>query len=195
MALSAAIVTPAQQDKGTMDPVALMAGVRDRNRTALEKIFTHFGPRIKALMQRSGADPALAEDIMQDVFVTVWTKADQYDSRRGSVSAWIFTIARNARIDRLRRQSSSPYEDVESLDLPDDSDGAEELIYADQRAELVTKAIDELPCEQRSIIELAFMHDMKQTEIAARLTIPLGTVKSRTRLAFAKLKQRLEAIK
>ncbi|MCB1511887.1 MAG: sigma-70 family RNA polymerase sigma factor [Hyphomicrobiaceae bacterium] len=191
MALSATQVNRADHDHDN-DFVALMARVRERDRHAFERVFTHFGPRVKALMLKSGADQALAEDIVQDVFMSVWRRAGQYVPERGSVSAWIFTIARNARIDRLRRQSSRPYEDVTAIEIADDGANAEQQLDAAQRAERVASAMVELPREQRVVIELAYVHDLAQSEIASNLSLPLGTVKSRMRLAYAKLKQKLE---
>jgi RNA polymerase sigma-70 factor, ECF subfamily len=191
MALSAKQVETADHDDNH-DLAALIGRVRDRDRRAFEQVFVHFGPRVKALMLKSGADPALAEDIVQDVFVAVWRKAGQFAPERGTASAWIFTIARNARIDRLRRQSSQPYEDVAEIELADDAASADEELDAAQRAELVASALTELPDDQRQVIELAYMHDLAQSEIASRLSLPIGTVKSRMRLAYAKLKQKLE---
>jgi len=173
--------------------IARIAG--DRDRAAFKTLFLHFGPRIKALMLKSGVDYAQAEDLSQDVMMTVWRKVDLYVPERGTVSTWIFTIARNARIDRLRRNSSQPYEDVESLDLPSGEADAEDEAFAGQKADLVADALMELPDEQRQIIELAFVHDLPQSEIAARLELPLGTVKSRMRLAYGKLRAKLEELK
>jgi len=194
MALSATRVDrsrPAEE----IDFTDLMVRVRERDRPAFERLFNHFGPRVKAVMLKSGADPALAEDIVQDVFTAVWRKAGQFAPERGTVSAWIFTIARNVRIDRLRRQSSLPYEDVHAIELADDRESSEEALDTAQRAERVAGAVVELPDDQRLVIELAYIHDLAQTEIARRLSLPLGTVKSRMRLAYAKLKQTLEEIR
>ena len=191
MALSAMQVDTSDHDD-SYDLAVLMDRVRQQDRRAFEKIYCHFGPRVKALLLKSGADPALAEDIVQDVFVSVWQKAGQYAPERGTVSAWIFTIARNVRIDRLRRRSSQPYLDVTAIELADDSTDAEEALDTAQRAELVARAVVELPDDQRQVIELSYVCDLAQSEIADRLSLPLGTVKSRMRLAYAKLKQKLE---
>ena len=191
MALSATRVNTAEHDD-RMDFIALMARVCEQDRSAFHQVFAHFGPRVKSLMLKSGADPALAEDIVQDVFVAVWRKAGQYAPERGAVGTWIFTIARNIRIDRLRRLSSQPYEDIEAIELVDDQPDAEQEMEAVQRAELVAGALVELPADQREVIELAYLHDLPQSEIASRLALPLGTVKSRMRLAYARLKQKLE---
>ncbi|WP_162901629.1 sigma-70 family RNA polymerase sigma factor [Breoghania sp. L-A4] len=173
--------------------IARVASHHDRD--AFQSLFLHFGPRVKSVMVKAGADPDLAEDLVQDVMMTVWRKAGLYAPERGAVSTWVYTIARNARVDRLRRASSQPYRDLEGLDLAsEDADGEDEA-FASQRAEHVAKVLDELPDEQRRIIEYAFIHDMAQSEIAAKLDLPLGTVKSRMRLAYMKLKGKLEVLK
>jgi RNA polymerase sigma-70 factor, ECF subfamily len=174
---------------------ALMARVAaDKDRAAFEALFLYFGPRVKSVMLKAGADHAQAEDLMQDVMMTVWRKVDLYTAERGSVGAWIFTIARNARIDRLRRNGSRPYEDVDAIDIASDEPSAEDEIYASQMAERVTVALDELPDEQRKIVELAYLQNIPQSKIAESLSLPLGTVKSRMRLAYAKLRASLEDV-
>jgi len=170
--------------------IARIAANRDRD--AFRALFEHFGPRVKALMVKAGADHALAEDLVQDVMMTVWRKVELYTPQRGAVGTWIYTIARNARIDRLRRHSSRPYEDLDGLELPSDEPSVEDEVQASQQAEQVGEALAELPDEQRRIIELAFIQDKSQSEIADQLALPLGTVKSRMRLAYQKLKARLE---
>lgn len=167
----------------------------DRDRSAFEALFLHFGPRVKALMMRSGADQALAEDLVQDVMMAVWRKVHLYVPERGSVSTWIFTIARNARIDRLRRSASQPYEDIDELEIPAGGSGADSDVLASQRAERIAEALSELPDEQRRIIELAYVHDKPQSRIAEDLELPLGTVKSRMRLAYGKLRAKLEELR
>jgi len=173
--------------------IARVAGNRDRE--AYKALFVHFGPRVKALMLQAGADHAQAEDLVQDVMITVWRKVELYTPERGAVSTWIYTIARNARIDRLRRNSSRAYEDLEGMDLPSDDPSGEDVAFASQRAERVGQALAELPDDQKQIIELAYVHDMPQSEIAGTLAIPLGTVKSRMRLAYGKLKVKLEEMR
>lgn len=164
---------------------------RERDRDAFSVLFLHFGPRVKALMRKAGADQDLAEDIVQDVMLTVWRKVDTYRPDRGSVGSWIFTIARNARIDRLRRASSRPYEDIEQVEIASETADGESTALASERSERVTRALTDLPTDQREILEYAFVHDMSQSEIAGKLALPLGTVKSRMRLAYAKLKMKL----
>ena len=186
---------------GSADPeleklTSLIARVAsDRDRDAFRELFEHYGPRVKAMMMKSGADAELAEDVVQDVMLSVWRKVGIFSPERGSLNAWIYTIARNARIDRLRKYSSRAYYDIDDFDIESDAlDGEEELLVT-QQAEHVSAALCTLPKEQREIIELAYMQDMAQSEISKVLSLPLGTVKSRMRLAYVKLKLALEGIK
>lgn len=167
---------------------------RDRDREAFRALFLFFGPRVKALMMKGGADREFAEDIVQDVMLNVWNKVHLYAPERGSASAWVYTIARNARIDRLRRGSSRPHEDVSAIEIASTEADGEDAFLATQRAERIAEALETLPDEQRQIIDYAFMRDMTQSDIAEKLGLPLGTVKSRMRLAYAKLRERLEGL-
>ncbi|ODR93632.1 hypothetical protein AUC70_12380 [Methyloceanibacter stevinii] len=179
-----------------LDDRALVVRVaQHRDREAFQRLFLHFGPRIKGLMIRSGSDADTAEDLAQEVMLTLWRKAGLYAPERGTVGAWVFTIARNVRIDRLRRQSSRPYEDIADLQLEAPDASGEEETEMRQRERLVGQALADLPAEQRRVVELSFVEDMPQAEIATTLGLPLGTVKSRLRLAYAKLRERLETLK
>lgn len=167
----------------------------DRDRDCFRLLFEHFAPRIKALMLRSGSQHSLAEDLVQDVMLTVWHKSSLYSPERGSVSSWVFTIARNARTDRLRLKSSQPYVDVSTLEIASEAGNGEDAAGAAQEADRVGAALAELPDDQKRIIELAYVEGLSQTAIAEQLGIPLGTVKSRMRLAYAKLRDSLEALR
>lgn len=171
----------------------LMAEVASRqDKTAFEELFAHFAPRVKALMLKHNCGAELAEDLMQETMLTVWNKAGQFASWRGSVSAWVFTIARNRRIDRFRRQGTRHYVDIQDCDLVDDAPLGEETVVARERDRIVSEAAETLPDDQKTVIKMAFVDDLSQSEIAKQLNIPLGTVKSRTRLAFRRIRQELE---
>lgn len=198
--LAAVVVTQSPieppQEVTADDHRTLMARIVERrDREAFRSLFVHYGPRLKSFMVKSGAEDSVAEDLVQDVMMTVWRKVDLFSPERGTVSAWIYAIARNARIDRLRRQSSRPYEDLDDIEVPSEEKSAEELTHSGQIGERVGQALAALPEEQRRIIDFAYLQDMPQSEIATRLNLPIGTVKSRMRLAYGKLKIELKELK
>lgn len=167
---------------------------RQKDKQAFEELFAHFAPKVKALMIKQKADADLAEDIMQETMLTVWNKAGQFSNWRGNVGAWIFTIARNKRIDRFRRQKTAHYVDIGEYEVADDTPGSEDLLLSEERDRLVAEAASLLPAEQAQIITMSFIDNLPQTEIARSLGIPLGTVKSRTRLAYDKIRKSLEDV-
>lgn len=165
-----------------------------QDREAFAQLFDWYAPRIKAMVYKQSGSSDLAEDIMQDVLLTVWLKAGQFAASKGSVSTWIFTIARNRRIDVHRKQSSQHYLDIGEMEFADDAPAGDDLLLADEQDNLVSQAASTLPEEMREVIHLAFIEEKSQREIAGELGIPLGTVKSRTRRAFEKIKQNLEDV-
>ena len=171
----------------------LLARVAEkRDRLAFAELFDAYGPRLKSFMMRKGAGAELAEDLVQDAMLAVWTKAGLYAPEKGSVTTWIYTIARNLRIDRLRRESSAHFTDLDGYDAADEGPESDELIIRAEQGRLVTEALENLPQEQKQILQMSFVEDMAQSEISAKLGLPLGTVKSRMRLAYRKLKGMLE---
>ncbi len=169
------------------DWAALMVRVRDqRDRAAFSALFRHFAPRIKGFLIKGGADATTAEECAQDVMTTLWRKAEQFDPSRAAVSTWIFTIARNRRIDMLRRQRRPEPEDLPWGPEPE-PDQAEALALQQDSA-LLGKAIASLPAPQRDLIEKAYFGDLSQSEIASLTGLPLGTIKSRLRLALDRLR-------
>jgi RNA polymerase sigma-70 factor, ECF subfamily len=181
--------SPAQHHASLMQRIAVA-----RDRSAFAELFDHFAPRVKSFMQRKGANAEQAEDLVQETLVAVWTKAALYVSDRGSVSTWIFTIARNLRIDRLRRESSVYFTDIDDYDAPSDEASAEDALGRMQEDSIVAKALTQIPEEQRQLLLLSYVEDLPQSAIAERLKIPLGTVKSRMRLAYRRLKKILETV-
>ena len=173
----------------------LLARVADRrDKQAFALLFEHFGPRVKGFMMRKGADSELAEDLAQDTLITVWRKAHMYSAEKGSVSTWIFTIARNRRIDWARKLKGMTFSDISEIEQPSDDPHADEIVLGTQEAKSVSQAVEQLPADQKQVISMAFMEDMTQQEISSRLSVPLGTVKSRMRLAYQKLSKSLEAL-
>jgi RNA polymerase sigma-70 factor, ECF subfamily len=173
----------------------LMARIAaDRDRAAFAALFDHFAPRVKAFMMRKGAGSELAEDLVQEAMIAVWTKAGYYSSDRGSVTTWIFTVARNLRIDRIRRESGAKLTELGDYDEPDGSPASDDMLIRLQEDGLVAQALKTLPDEQKQILLMSYVEDIPQSEIALRLHLPLGTVKSRMRLAYRRLRGQLEQL-
>ena len=175
------------------DMTALLATVgAKRDRAAFEVVFLHFAPRVKSYLLRLGAGPALADDLAQEAMLAVWRKAVLFDPARASAATWIFTIARNLRIDAIRRERHPGFDPADPAFLPDDPVVADAALQAAQEAESLRRALEALPAEQGRIVTLSFFSGKPHGEIAAELGLPLGTVKSRIRLAMARLKSLLE---
>jgi RNA polymerase sigma-70 factor, ECF subfamily len=145
-------------------------------------------------MMRQGADPATAEDLAQETLLTVWRRASLYVPEKGSASTWIFTIARNLRIDRLRRevpwQALPEHHDEEASDEP----APDEAVASQEADAAVRAALESLPADQREVVVLAYIEGLSHSEIAARLGAPIGTVKSRMRIAYQKIRTALEGL-
>ena len=165
-----------------------------RDRAAFAVIFDHFAPRVKSFMMRKGASAEVAEDLVQDTMIAVWTKAALYVPERGAASTWVFTIARNLRIDRLRRESSAYFTDLEDFDAPSDDVPGDEALNRSQEDSHVARALAQIPPEQRELLILSYVEDVPQSMIAERLKLPLGTVKSRMRLAYRRMRKLLEVV-
>lgn len=163
----------------------------DRDREAFMQLFDHFAPRIKGFLRRRGAPDALAEDLAQDVMFTLWQRSAQYDPRQASVSTWVFTIARNRQIDVIRRENRPELDPDDPAVRPADTAPPDDAFTTAQSAERVRAALKDLPPEQAKLIEISFFEDVSHSVIAERLDLPLGTVKSRLRLALQKLRAAL----
>jgi RNA polymerase sigma factor (sigma-70 family) len=170
--------------------IAAVASRRDRD--AFARLFDYFAPRIHAYLLRLRLDPIVADELTQDVMSTLWQKAELFDPNKSSVATWLFRVARNRRIDLLRRErDQSPVND-QALNVPDPALMPDDSLDAAQREVLIRGALDVLPREQLELIRLAFFDGMSHSEIAARTGLPLGTVKSRLRLAFSRLRRALD---
>lgn len=170
----------------------LMNRVADhQDRSAFADLFAFFAPRVKAYVLRLGANGAQAEELAQEVMITVWRKAHLFDRTQASVSTWIFRIARNRRIDLLRRQTDADINPDEPSLQPQAFEAADDLLTAAEREDQVRAALVALPEEQRALLQQAFYEGLSHRDIAERSGLPLGTVKSRIRLAFAKMRARL----
>ena len=163
-----------------------------QDRQAYSELFAYYAPRVKSYLMRLGADGGSAEEIGQDVMVTVWRKAELFDRKQASVSTWIFRIARNRRIDVFRRAKKPELDPEEPMILPSGVAAPEDRLEAMETEARVRDALKDLPEEQLAMLKLAFYEGLSHREIAEKLDVPLGTVKSRIRLAFLKMKTRLE---
>lgn len=157
-----------------------------QDRAAFSALFTHFAPRIKGFLINSGADSTMAEECAQDVMTTLWRKAHLFDPTRASVATWIFTIARNRRIDMLRRQRRPEPEELPWGPEPEPDQA--DVIAMQQDSATLTRALAALPEAQRDLIDKVYFGDLSQSEIANLTGLPLGTIKSRIRLALDRLR-------
>lgn len=178
------------QDRGLMARI-----VESGDRQAFNQLVVHYGPRLKSWLLHRGEGDANAEDIVQDVMVSVWQKAAQFDPDRATFSTWVFRMTRNRWIDHKRkhdRVQPMPPEDMAVLaDEPVDS--PHETLMQSQSDAAVREAIAELPPEQKQMLQLAFFEGLSHSEIAARTGIAIGTVKSRIRAPLKKLQSVLYA--
>ena len=162
----------------------------NQDQQAFAELFSYFAPRVKAFLIKSGANPGLAEECTQEVMATLWHKAHLFDPSRAGVSTWIFTIARNKKIDALRKQRRPEPEDLAWG--PEAEPEAADVLALQQETKNLSEAITRLPEQQRDLIKQAYYGDLSHSEIAAETGLPLGTIKSRLRLAVAKLRQTMK---
>ena len=180
------VSTEAEQE----DWGALILRVRDaQDKAAFAALFQHFAPRIKGFLMKSGASAHLAEECAQDVMATLWQKAHLFDPTRASAATWIFTIARNRRIDALRKSRRPEPEDLPWG--PEAEPDQQEALELAQDSERLGEALALLPEKQRELIERAYFGDLSHSEIAAETGLPLGTIKSRIRLALERLRHKM----
>ena len=168
--------------------------IADReDRDAFKQLFSFYAPRLKAFLIKNGATPGDAEEVMQEAMTLVWRKAKQFDPAKASASTWIYTIARNRRIDLIRRAKRPELdpEDPFFTSVSEQPDGEQEYSQT-ERAALVRKYLGTLPADQLQVVQKAFYEEMTHQEIAAELDMPLGTVKSRIRIAMRRLRDQLD---
>jgi RNA polymerase sigma-70 factor (ECF subfamily) len=178
----------------TLHAGALLAAVAARgDRDAFAALFGHFAPRVKAYLLRLGLPGAQAEELAQETMLTVWRRAEQFDPATHGAAAWIFTIARNLRVDAVRRDRLMPRLDM-LAESPPPPAHADMVLQSAQHGERVRAALASLPAEQAEVVRLSFFDDRPHAEIERALGIPLGTVKSRLRLAMARLRALLDDV-
>jgi RNA polymerase sigma-70 factor (ECF subfamily) len=171
----------------------MQAVATEKDRSAFAMLFNHFAPRVKALLVRSGLNDESAEEVTQETMLAMWRKASHFDPCRAGVSTWVFTIARNQRIDRLRRERArSNGGAFDASDEPDLPFSGEDFAIAAERETRLRSALGALTKDQATIVRLSFFAEKPHAEIARELDIPLGTVKSRARLALSRLRALLD---
>ncbi|TCR63057.1 RNA polymerase sigma-70 factor (ECF subfamily) [Bosea sp. BK604] len=179
-----------------IDPNALIAAIaRSGDREAFAALFDHFAPRVKGLLMRGGASAELAEEVAQETLLAVWRKAGLFDPAKASASTWIATIARNLRIDIARRETRSRLSQVYEILDEEAPEQPDATLSGAERDARVRDAMTRLSPDQYRVVELAFLEGFSHQDVAHRLAIPLGTVKSRLRLALSHLRGRLEDLR
>ena len=167
---------------------ACIVSIAERgDREAFAQLFSHFAPRVKSYLMRLGAVPEAAEELAQETLLTVWRRASAFDPTRAAASTWIFTIARNLRIDLSRREARGVPADDPSQHDPGPAAPDDALSSVEDEGR-ISRALATLPKEQAQVVALAFFADKPHSEIARDLGLPLGTVKSRLRLAMSRLR-------
>ena len=178
-------------DRTDAEWVGHMIRIREaQDQAAFVDLFRHFAPRVKAFLMKSGASESLAEECTQEVMATLWRKAHLFDPARASVATWIFTIARNRKIDALRKQRRPEPEDLPWG--PEAEPDQEDVMALQQESERLGQALAQLPEKQRDLITKAYFGDLSHSEIAEQTGLPLGTIKSRIRLALEKLRHEMK---
>lgn len=192
-------VSPVLNDNMPARPEAMAALVEAiasrRDRAAFVGLFGYYAPRVKSYLRRLRVEERQAEDLVQDVMLSVWRKAELFDASKASVGTWIFTIARNRFIDTVRREKR-PEPDIHDPSLmPDAPRPADDMLMSIETGRRIHAAMATLPRDQAEVVSLSFLDGLAHSEIAEQLQIPLGTVKSRLRLAFGRLRNGLEDLR
>ena len=186
------------EDRETMPSPDNLANLLSRvaiheDKQAFAALFRFYAPRLKSFLAGRGFAENACEDLVQETMINVWRKASSFDPAKAGVSTWIFTIARNLGIDRRRREGRSAGQPVLEFQEDLDPDPTAEMVMIARQSEIrVRQALADLPAEQAAIIRMSFFAENPQAEIARMLGIPLGTVKSRVRLALRRLRRTME---
>ncbi len=180
-----------------MSDLELLACIGRSDTDALAALYDRYGRRVFALAVRILNDPVTSEEVTQDVFVSIWRRSGSYSSDKGKFTTWLFSIAHNRTIDELRRRRrdlNRGNDDVEDhLDVVTTDISPDDSAVAQSEYALVREAMKALPPEQRAVVELSYFRGLTQAEIAEKLGQPLGTVKTRMRLALKKLRDALSS--
>jgi RNA polymerase sigma-70 factor (ECF subfamily) len=172
----------------------LIVAVGERqDRSAFAALFAYFAPRVKAYLVRTGSESTTADELTQEVMLLVWRKAARYDPSQANAVTWIYTIARNKRIDRFRRDRHVDIDFDDPTLAPEPESPPDRRLETAQQSQTLSAAIASLPEEQAFLLRLAFYESKSHSMIASEVGLPLGTVKSRLRLALARLRANLGA--
>lgn len=166
----------------------------NRDRSAFKKLYEHFAPRLKSFLLRIGSDMSAAEEICQESMIMVWRRAETFNPDSAGASTWIFTIARNKRIDKLRKDNR-PLPDLNDpsfFQIPVDK--SDDILQRVEEEKKIKNALKNLPPEQAKLIISAYYEEKSHRKIADEKNLPLGTVKSRIRLAINRLRTQLEEL-
>lgn len=187
------ITVPPSETAAISEQTTWMLAIRDnRDKGAFASLFDFYAPRLKGFLIRSGVRDGQAEDIVQDVMLTVWRKAAQFDPHRAQVSAWIYQIARNRKIDIIRKESRPVPED---LTVEEHEDDAGQILALEQETEKLKTALARLHPDQRMMVERAYLGELSHQEIQDETGLPLGTIKSRIRLGMERLRHELKGMR
>ena len=181
------IVNDNVNTRAELDELLMRVG-RDRDRTAFAELFSYFAPRLKSFLLRLGTDMSTAEELAQEAMIMVWRRAETYDPAQAGASTWIFTIARNKRIDRLRRDGRPLPDMLDPAMMPDQPETGDQAVSRHEEEEKLRLALKKLPEEQAKMIFAAYYEEKSHREIAEESGLPLGTVKSRIRLALSRMR-------
>ena len=172
----------------------IVAVAESRDRKAFKQLFDFFAPRIKGFCQNNGSTADRADEVVQEAFVNVWRKASLFDPRKASAGAWIFAIARNSRIDLIRKENRPEADTTDPFFEQNEPESPLAVLETERKSKTVRNFVKDLPAEQQQVLKLAFFEEMAHSEVAEELGIPLGTVKSRIRLAFKRIRSELGEI-
>ncbi|MGC6537020.1 MAG: sigma-70 family RNA polymerase sigma factor [Candidatus Puniceispirillaceae bacterium] len=181
------IVNDNVNTRAELDELLMRVG-RDRDRSAFAELFSYFAPRLKSFLLRLGTDMSTAEELAQEAMIMVWRRAETYDPAQAGASTWIFTIARNKRIDRLRRDGRPLPDMLDPAMMPDQPETGDQAVSRHEEEEKLRLALKKLPEEQAKMIFAAYYEEKSHREIAEESGLPLGTVKSRIRLALSRMR-------
>lgn len=171
----------------------LMCNIRDRRcEASFRRVYEYYTPRVNAFLRQKGVAERISQEMTQEIMTRVWLKASLFDERKANVSTWIFTIARNAFIDRVRKLKRADIDLNDPLLVPDNDPAPDAGLDSTERSDALKAAINALPEEQSDVLRLVYFNGMKQQAVAEKLSVPLNTVKSRLRLALEKLRRLVE---